>query len=162
MSTQSQIEHPIADSRISAPQGRLRDRGMLGTPVLVIVIALYHLAAYWSSPPPTRMAIKPPRVIHVVRAEHQKLPPATGSSLSKPSDAPDDQRAFDPEDIPAPWPYGAGWRCGPDHSRLARNYPGRIGGTRRVPAGDTLQASEPRAARTETVRKTSGFDHKAP
>lgn len=105
MNTQS----PIADTRVAAPQRRLRDRGMLGIPVLVIVIALHHLAACWNSPQPKLMAIQPHRTVHLVRTTHQ-VPWPTTEPRSGPSLATDDERAFNPAAISAPWPYGAGWR----------------------------------------------------
>jgi hypothetical protein len=54
---------------------------------------------------------------------------------------------------------GADYR--PDHSRLARDHPGRIGRTRKVPAGNAFQTSKHTAARAESVRTTEGFDHGA-
>jgi hypothetical protein len=109
MSTQSQIDRPIADTRTGAPQIRLRGLLMLSVPVLISVVALYHLAACWNSPQPRPIRSQPHRIIHVIRAEHQMLPSTTGS-LSDPSLVPDDERAFDPAAFPASWPYGAGWR----------------------------------------------------
>ena len=43
---------------------------MLGIPVLIIGITLYHLAI-WNSPQPTPTGIQPHRTISLIRAPHQ-------------------------------------------------------------------------------------------
>lgn len=84
----------------SAAMERQRDRWMLGVPVLISAVALYHLITCWNSPEPTLMAMQPHRIIHVVRAGQQVKP---STSL-----VPDDVPAFDPAILS--WPCGAGWR----------------------------------------------------
>jgi hypothetical protein len=108
--TESSIEYPIPDVHPAAVQGRrLRDVGMLSVPLLIIVIALYHLATCCNSPQPVPMGTRPHRTIRVVRADHS-VPASMMEPQGEPSLMPDDDRAFDPAANPEPWPYGAGWR----------------------------------------------------
>ena len=108
--TQSSIDHQIPDVRPPAVgRRRFRDLWMLGTLVLIIFVALYHLATFSNSEQPTPMGIQPHRTIHLVRAEHQ-APASTKESRSEASPALEDESVFDPSAFPEPLPYGAGWR----------------------------------------------------
>jgi hypothetical protein len=106
--TQSSVDEMTLGTRTPASQRRLRDRWMLGIPVLLL-IALCHLATCWNSLQATSLGGLSHRITHVVRTDHPKLA-STTASLSETFEAPDDERALDPSAVPAPWPYGAGWR----------------------------------------------------
>ena len=105
--TQFSMDHPIPDAQPTTLERRcLRDRWLFGAPLLIIVIALCHLAACWNSPQPTPLGSRPHRTIHLVRAGH-RVPVPTSELRS------DDEPTFDQTTPPAPgpaWPYGAAWR----------------------------------------------------
>jgi hypothetical protein len=111
--TQSSMYHPIPDAQPTTLEGRChRDHWLFGAPVLVIVIALCHLAACWNSQQPSPLGSWPHRTIHLVRAAHQ-VPASTSGLRTEPSLVADDEPAFDQATLPAPgpsWPYRAGWR----------------------------------------------------
>lgn len=106
--THFSTDRQIPDVRLSAREsGRLRDRWMLAVPILISVVALYHLATCWNGPEPKPVGNETRRTIHVGRAISQ-VPTSTTESLLEPSLVPDDTPAFDPA-TPS-WPYAAGWR----------------------------------------------------
>ena len=108
---QSTVCDPIPDVGPAVlEKRRLQDLWMAAAPVLVIFVALFHLAACWNSPQPTPWDSSPHRTIHLVRAGRQ-TPTPTSASWIEPSLVGDDEPEF--ATLPAPgssWPYGGGWR----------------------------------------------------
>jgi len=106
--TQFLIDHHISDVRpVALERRQVRDRWMLGIPLLIIFVSLYHLAVCWNGPQPALMAVQPHRTIHVVRAGHQVRSSAK-ELQSDPALVLGDEAAFDTA-TPS-WPYDAGWR----------------------------------------------------
>jgi hypothetical protein len=106
--TRSTIDSQVSDVRPVAPEKRrVQDVWMLGVPLLIIFVSLYHLAVCWNSPQPALMAAQPHRTIHVVGMGHQVRPSAKESQRD-PSPVLGDEAAFDTA-TPS-WPYGVGWR----------------------------------------------------